>query len=180
MSTARRRFADTFQAVDRNDPPSPKLSSSPQRIDWDKALLEADYTINSVGYWLLSDTRSSRRLQEGARQYDETKFSSVLSPLLEQCGQQWRKAARHEGRKEHEISHYLENNHEALSEWLYAKLNGIEKVYKGQGKHRLQGTRRFSTSIICISLAFERYEGSNFCNERLQTDSTTFLSSSLH
>ena len=140
MSTASRQFAETLQAVNGNDSPSPKPSSSPQRIDWDNALLEADYTINSVGYWLLSDTRSSRRLQNAARQYDETQFSSVLSPLLEQWGQQWRKAARHEGRKEHEISHYLENNHEVLSEWLYTKLNGSEKVYKGQGKHRLRKT----------------------------------------
>ena len=133
---APRQLAETLQAVNRDDSPSPRPSSSRQRIDWDKALLEAEYTINSVGYWLLSDARSSRRLQEAARTYSWIKFSSVLNPLLEQCGQQWRKAARHEGRKEHEISHYLENNHEALSEWLYAKLNGVEKVYKGQGKHR--------------------------------------------
>lgn len=126
----------TLQAVNRSDnTPSPRPSSSQQQIDWDKALLEAEEILNSVGYWLLSDARSSRRLQEAARRYDQRKFSSVLSPLLAQSGQEWKKAARDQSRKEHDISHYLENNHEALTEWLYAKLNGVEKVYKGQGKH---------------------------------------------
>ncbi len=151
-----RQLAETLQAVDRHDSPSPRPSSPRQRIDWDKALLETENTINSVGYWLLSDARSSDRLQKAARTYSQIKFSSVMDPLLEQCGQQWTKAARHEGRKEHEISHYLETNHEALSEWLYAKLNGGEKVYKGQGKHRLREICEFSTAIICISLAFAR------------------------
>ena len=151
-----RQLAETLQAVNRDDSPSPRPSSSRQRIDWDQAVLEAEDTINSVGYWLLSDARSSRRLQEAARMYDQIKFSSVLNPLLEQCGQQWRKAARHEGQKEHKISHYLEINHEALSEWLYAKLNGVEKVYRGQGKHRLREVCEFSTAIICISLALVR------------------------
>ena len=153
-----RQLAETLQAVNRDDSPPSRPSSSRQRIDWDKALLEAEERINSVGYWLLSDTRTSRTLQEAARTYDPIEFSSMLSPLLKQCGQQWRKAARHEGRKEHETSHYLENNHEALSEWLYAKLNGVEKVYKGQGKHGLRERCDLSTAIICISLARGRWE----------------------
>ncbi len=60
-------LAKTLQAANRNDTPPPRPGSSRQRIDWDKALLEAEYTINSVGYWLLSDARSSHRLQEAAR-----------------------------------------------------------------------------------------------------------------
>lgn len=37
--------------------------------------------------------------------------------------------------RKHDISHHLENNHEVLSEWLYSKLNGVERAYNGQGRH---------------------------------------------
>lgn len=148
LSIALHELSETLQAFNRSDnTPSPRPSSSQQQIDWDRALLEAEEILNSVGYWLLSDARSSRRLHEAARRYDQRRFSSVLSPLLEQYGQEWKKAARDESRKEHDISHYLENNHEALTEWLYAKLNGVEKVYKGQGKRCSEGVYEFDFDL---------------------------------
>ena len=110
--------------------PSPR-----QPKDWEQAILEAESRLDSVGFWLLSDAHSRSRLFEAARSYDERLFSDVVAPLLAKGAQGWATAARQQSQKLHEVSLYIDNNHESLSEWLYLRLNGKKQGIPGQGKH---------------------------------------------
>ena len=112
---------------------------SPQPpLDWNQAVLDADADADDVGRWLLSEPACSRRLRQAASQYDQTEFCSITSQLLQNGIQKFKADSKEEGREHRDIwlkaFHYLDINHEAVSEWLFSKLDDDRKPAQGKGQ----------------------------------------------
>lgn len=114
-------------------------SISPQPPpDWNQAVLDADAVADDVGRWLLSDAACSRRLRQAALQYDQTEFCSITSQLLQNGIRKFKADSKEDGREQRDIwlkaFRYLDINHEAVSEWLFAKLDDDRKPAQGKGE----------------------------------------------
>ena len=112
-----------------------RLISPQPPPDWNQAVLDADAV---VGRWLLSHAACSRRLRQAASQYDQTEFCSITSQLLQSGIRKFKADSKEDGREQRDIwlkaFHYLDINHEAVSEWLFSKLDDDKKPAQGEGE----------------------------------------------
>ncbi|KAL8791977.1 MAG: hypothetical protein Q9195_005466 [Heterodermia aff. obscurata] len=150
-------------------PTSAERSISPQPPpDWNQAVLDADAVADDVGRWLLSDAAFSIRLWQAASQYDQTEFCSIMSQLLQNGIQKFKadsKKDRREGRDIWlKVFHYLDINHEAVSEWLFSQFDDGKKLAQGKALHfPNKSDRKFAKAF------FQHIE--DCLSDRLSTDS---------